>query len=243
VDDRWPVVTEPFTQWVVEDDFCNRRPPLEQVGVEFVADVAPFERVKKRLLNGTHCAVGYLGLLAGHATTAQAMADPRLRELVIRLMDDEIAPLVPPAPALDPRDYARTIRDRLANPGVADQLTRLAARGSTKMPAYLLPSLAAARRSGRPSELLALAVGAWLLCLREPDGIEIQDAHATRLRTLALDGGDDPRPLLRERWLFGDLGDDEVLARSIRAAMRDLRRHGPRAVLAGASQAGIEAAA
>jgi mannitol-1-phosphate/altronate dehydrogenase len=123
----------------------QRAPPLEQVGVEFVADVAPFELAKKRLLNGTHCALAYLGLLAGHATTAQAMADPRLRDLTTRLMD-EVVQLLPPSPGLDAIDYARTIRERLANRGMADQLTRLAARGSTKMrPTCSLARAGAAR--------------------------------------------------------------------------------------------------
>jgi fructuronate reductase/mannitol 2-dehydrogenase len=222
VDDRWPVITEPFSQWVVEDDFCNRRPPLEQVGVEFVSDVAPFEHAKKRLLNGTHCALAFLGLLAGHATTAQAMADPRLRDLATSLMDDEVAPLLPPIPDLDAREYARTIRGRLVNPGMADQLTRLAARGSTKMPAYLLPSLAQARRQRRPCGLLATAVAAWMLCLRDPEAYGIEDAHLDRLRALAVEGGDDPRSLLRERRLFGELSTDEGLADLVAASMRTL---------------------
>ena len=243
VEDRWPVTTENYTQWVVEDRFCNERPPLEEVGVDFVADVAPFELVKKRLLNGTHCAIGFLGLLAGHRTTTQVMADPLLAAYVGRLMDDEIAPLLPPVPGLDLRAYTASVRSRLGNPRMADRLTRLSARSSTKMPAYLLPSLAAARTSGRSSELLNLAVAAWLVCLCEPDGIEVRDAHATRLRTLARDGGDDPRPLLRERWLFGELGEDEVLSRSLRTAMRALRRHGARAVVGSALSARLEAAA
>jgi fructuronate reductase/mannitol 2-dehydrogenase len=222
VDDRWPVLTEPFSQWVVEDDFSNERPPLEQVGVEFVADVAPFELAKKRLLNGTHCALAYLGLLAGHATTAQAMADPRLRDLTTRLMD-EVVQLLPPSPGLDAIDYARTIRERLANRGMADQLTRLAARGSTKMPAYLLPSLAQARRENRPCGLLATAVAAWLLCLRDPEAHGIEDEHLNRLRVLAADGGDDPRSLLRERWLFGELSADEGLADLVAASMLALQ--------------------
>jgi mannitol 2-dehydrogenase len=243
VDDRWPVTTEAFSQWVVQDEFCNRRPPLEEVGVEFVADVAPFELIKKRLLNGTHSAIGFLGLLAGHRTSTQVMADPLLGSFVARLMDDEIAPLLPPVPGVDVLAYASTVRGRLANPRMGDQLARLSARSSTKMPAYLLPSLAAARASHRSYELLALAVAAWLLCLREPGGVEIQDAHATRLRTLAIDGGDDPRPLLRERWLFGHLGEDEAVAEAIGASMRALHRDGAHAAVASALSAGLEVAA
>ena len=163
VADRWPVTTEAFSQWIVEDAFCGSRPPLESVGVQFVADVEPFELVKKRLLNGTHCAIAYLGLMAGLETPAQAMSDPSLGPFTARLMDEEVAPLLPRTTGLDVAAYARTVRRRLANPRIGDQLERLSARGATKVPAYLLPSLAAARRARRPFRLLALAVAGWLV--------------------------------------------------------------------------------
>jgi mannitol-1-phosphate/altronate dehydrogenase len=157
------VTTEAFSQWIVEDAFCGSRPPLESVGVQFVADVEPFELVKKRLLNGTHCAIAYLGLMAGLETPAQAMSDPSLGPFTARLMDEEVVPLLPRTTGLDVAAYARTVRRRLANPRIGDQLERLSARGATKVPAYLLPSLAAARRARRPFRLLALAVAGWLV--------------------------------------------------------------------------------
>src|SRR3712207_4667165 len=89
VDDRWPVITEPFRQWVIEDAFCNGRPPLEEVGVRFVDDVSPYETVKTRLLNAGHSAIAYLGYLAGHRTTADVMADPVFRTFLARLMAEE----------------------------------------------------------------------------------------------------------------------------------------------------------
>lgn len=76
VDDRWPVITEPFTQWIIEDSFCNERPPLDVVGAQFVPDVTPFETMKTRLLNGSHCALGYLGILAGYKTSDEVLVDP-----------------------------------------------------------------------------------------------------------------------------------------------------------------------
>lgn len=76
VADRWPVIAEPFRQWIVEDTFCDGRPPLERVGVQFVSDVAPYEQMKTRLLNASHTALGYLGYLAGYRTTDQVLADP-----------------------------------------------------------------------------------------------------------------------------------------------------------------------
>ena len=243
ITDRWPVTTEAFTQWIVQSDFCNSRPPLEEVGVEFVADVAPYALAKKRLLNGAHCAMAFLGLLAGRDTTAEVMADPLLGGFVARLMDEEILPLVAAVPGLELREYARTIRGRFANPAMADRLTRLSARASAKMPAYLLPSLAEARAARRPTELLSLAVAGWLLALGHTGGIAIDDPHAVRLRMLAVTGGDDPRPLLRERWLFGDLADDEALADTVGDWMHLLRHYGARTVIADALSADLRMAA
>ena len=141
VDDRWPVITEPFSQWVIEDDFCNGRPPLDQVGVRFVADVAAYELMKTRLLNASHCALGYLGSLAGLGTLDEVMAEPVFAHYVERLMDDEVTPLLPTPEGIDLADYKRALLQRFANPAIADGLPRLCRRGSSKMPHHLLPSL------------------------------------------------------------------------------------------------------
>src|SRR3712207_2023531 len=95
VDDRWPVITEPFSQWVIEDDFSHGRPPLDLVGVRFVPDVGAYELMKTRLLNASHCALGYLGSLAGYASIDQLMVDDLFVEYATRFLDDEVGPLVP----------------------------------------------------------------------------------------------------------------------------------------------------
>ncbi|MFI0168068.1 mannitol dehydrogenase family protein [Streptomyces sp. NPDC017095] len=224
VGDRWPVITEPFTQWVIQDDFCNDRPPLDRVGALFVDDVAPYKLIKSRILNGTHCALGYVGYLAGHRRTDQALADPAVAGFVRRLMREEIAPLLPAGvPGMDPYAYCDTVLERLRNPGIGDQLARLCRRGSTKMPDYLLPSLHAAHAQGRPRARLAFAVAAWMRYLRGTDldgaPIDVQDARAGELRAAALQGGDDPAPLLAVTDVFGGLvGDTDGLA-VIRAAL------------------------
>jgi fructuronate reductase/mannitol 2-dehydrogenase len=235
IEDRWPVVTEPFTQWIVEDEFCNGRPPLEEVGVKFVSDVEPYKLMKTRLLNASHSAIGYLGYLAGHRRTDEAMADPLMREYVARLMEDEIAPLVPCTPGIDLGEYTQTLRSRFANPNVGDRLERLCGRGSTKMPSYLLPSIEDARAHGRPHALLTLAVAGWLRYLRgvdfDGDRIEVKDALSDRLCPLAVLGGTDPRAILREHGVFGKLGRDPGFAASLEQALRDLDANGPRAAL------------
>ncbi len=230
VEDRWPVITEPFSQWVVEDDFCTGRPPLEQVGVQFVDDVAPYKLMKTRLLNAGHSALGYLGCLAGHRTTSEAMADPVLADYLTSLLREDIAPLLPAVPGIDVDAYQRILLERFANPWIGDGLSRLCSRGSVKMPAYLLPSLVDARRQGRSAMLLTLAVAGWFCYLRGQDldgvPIDITDARKDVLHPLALAGGNDPRPLLGERSIFGELGDDPEFVTVLEWALRDLQVHG-----------------
>jgi fructuronate reductase/mannitol 2-dehydrogenase len=234
VDDRWPVVTEPFRQWVVEDSFCNGRPPLEEVGVRFVDDVSPYETVKTRLLNAGHSAIAYLGYLAGLRTTADVMADPVFRTFLTRLMAEEIAPSLPEVPGVDLADYQATLLDRLANPRMADQLSRLSRRGSSKIPSYLLPSVRAAVEAGRPHRLLCLAVAGWLRFLRGHDyaGEEVPiQGPRPDLVPLAQEAGGDAGPLLSERSVFDHIGRDPRFADCVQGALSALDRQGPREVI------------
>jgi fructuronate reductase/mannitol 2-dehydrogenase len=234
VDDRWPVITEPFRQWVVEDSFCNGRPPLEEVGVQFVDDVSPHETVKTRLLNAGHSAIAYLGYLAGHRTTADVMADPVFRTFLARLMAEEIGPSLPDVPGVDLADYQATLLDRLANPRMADQLARLARRGSSKIPNYLLPSVRAAIEDGRPHQLLCLAVAGWLRFLRGEDyaGEEVPiQGPRPDLVPIAQEAGGDATPLLSERSVFDHIGQDPRFAECVQRALSALDRQGPREVI------------
>jgi len=234
IDDRWPVVTEPFRQWVVEDSFCNGRPPLEQVGVEFVDDVTPYEVVKTRLLNAGHSAIAYLGYLAGLRTTAEVMADPVFRTYLTRLMAEEIAPGLPEPEGVDLAEYQQVLLERLANPQMADQLARLARRGSTKIPNYLLPSVSAAMEQGRPHPLLCLAVAGWLRYLRGHDyaGEEVPiQGPRPDLVPVAQEAGVDATPLLSERSIFDHVGQDPRFAEPVQRALEALDREGPREVV------------
>jgi fructuronate reductase/mannitol 2-dehydrogenase len=233
--DRWPVVTEPFRQWIIEDTFCNGRPPLDAVGVHFVPDVAPYLRMKTRLLNASHSALGYLGTLLGYGRTDEAMRDPLIRAYLGRMMDEEVTSLLPDVPGIDLDDYKRTLLRRFANPQIGDSLARLSARGSTKMPTFILPSIHEAIEQGRPHDLLDLAVAAWLRYLRGADdagrAIEVIDPQADRLQELARAGGDDPRPILHEHQIFDSLGQNEEFAAAVGRAARQLGQSGARATL------------
>jgi mannitol 2-dehydrogenase len=230
VDDLWPVITEPFSQWVIEDRFSNGRPPLDEVGVQFVDDVAPYELTKKRLLNASHCALGYLGYLAGHRTTAEVMADPAFAAYISAFVD-EVIPLLPRIDGIDLDAYKASLLDRLANPEMADQLARLCRRGATKVPSYLLPSICETLAAGRSAPLLTLAVAGWFRYLQgedyagEPIGVE--GPMSDELVELARQDGMNPKPLLTVREVFGNLADDPGFVRDLHVASEALRA-GPR---------------
>jgi fructuronate reductase/mannitol 2-dehydrogenase len=230
--DRAPIVCEDFAQWIVEDDFCAGRPPLEEVGVQFVADVRPYELLKKRLLNGTHSALGYLGHLCGHDRIDEALADPLQCRFADSLMG-EVAPLLPEVLGLEVEEYRRTLLTRFGNPRIGDRLRRLCGRGSTKMPAYLLPSLEEAVEGGCRHEVLTLALAAWVRYLTGVDfagrSIDVVDARWEELKPLAQAACVDPRPLLEVRDVFGSLADDEPFVARLTRTIRLLDARGPAA--------------
>jgi mannitol-1-phosphate/altronate dehydrogenase len=244
-DDGCSVVAESFSQWVIGDEFCGPRPPLELVGVEFVPDVTPYAVMKNRLLNGCHSALGYIGAMAGYDWSDEAMADELVRRYIAEMMEREIAPLLARPGSVDLGSYQRTLLRRFANPAIRDPLARLCRRGSTKMPSYLLPSLREASRRRRPRHLLTLAVAAWLCHLRGSDGHgrrwAVTDPRLDELQPLVLRGGCDPRPILGQRDLFGDLIEDEAFVAALERIMVALSRRPMHEILR--SELAVEASA
>jgi mannitol-1-phosphate/altronate dehydrogenase len=206
------------------------------VGVQLVSDVLPFETMKLRLLNASHLAMGYLGYVAGYRTIDAVMADPAFRTFIERQMREEVAPLLSPVPGIDLDAYQHTLIERFSNPKIGDQVARVCLDGSAKVPKSLLPALHDALAAGRPHQWLTLALAGWLryLCGVDDHGeqIELQDARAEKLQTLAIAGRDDPRPLLGLRDLFGDLADHELFVAELQATLRDIYTRGARAALA-----------
>jgi len=156
------VKTEPFRQWVVEDRFSGPRPALEEVGVQLVADVGPYEVAKLRLLNGSHSALAYLGLAAGDTFVHEAIADPALRALIRELMSRELAPTLPAVPGLDLDAYQNALLGRFANPSLRHGLRQIAMDGSQKLPQRLLQPLLERLRRGERADAIVLVIAAWM---------------------------------------------------------------------------------
>jgi mannitol 2-dehydrogenase len=235
VADRWPVITEPFSQWIVEDEFACGRPPFEEVGVQVVGDVRPYALMKTRMLNASHCALGFLGSLAGLERTDTAAGDPVFGLYLDQLMADEVVPLLPAVPGVDLDEYRQTTLARLENPKLADRLERLCRMGSGKVPRHVVPSIVAAREHGLEHPRLTLALAGWLRYLRGEDelgrALPLEDPLGPRLRRLARRGGNYPRGVLAERALFGDLGADEAFVRELSEALALLEAVGTRTAL------------
>ena len=205
--DNWPVFSESFTQWVIEDDFVAGRPAWDLVGAQFVADVSPYEFMKLRLLNASHLAVAGLGRLAGYTFIDETMRDDRLRRYMQALMDRETGPTLPPVPGIDLACYKATLIERFANPTIKDTVERV----NTDAPLNVLVDPIRDRlKTGDSVELLSLALAAWLRRMRGEDeaghAIEIRHPLAATLREKAIEGGADPRPMLGIDRLFGELG-------------------------------------
>jgi mannitol 2-dehydrogenase len=235
VEDEWPVVCEPFTQWVLEDAFGTGRPPLEDAGVQMTDDVVPYELMKLRLLNAGHQVLGHLGRLAGFTYVHDACRDPLFREVLLGYLREEGAPTLRPVPGIDLEQYEADLVERFASPAVRDTLDRLRTDASDRIPKFLLPVLRANLASGGEIRRSVAVLAAWArsFCGTDDTGrpIEIVDARRDALAAAARRQDEDPLAFVRERSVFGDLADDERFAAAYRSALASLRRRGARATV------------
>jgi len=212
VADAWPVVTEPFTQWVIEDRFPQGRPAWERAGAEFVSDVEPYEHMKLRLLNGSHSTLAYLGYLAGYETVADTMADEAFVRLIRGLMDEEVTPTLHMPPGADLESYKSALIERFKNPALKHRTWQIAMDGSQKLPQRLLGTIRDRLSSGAPIGRLSLGVAAWMRYVTGTDekgaAIDVRDPIAARLREVADGAGpaaENLAPgLFAIREIFGD---------------------------------------
>jgi mannitol 2-dehydrogenase len=230
IEDAWPVPAEPFTQWIVEDEFPTGRPALESVDVQFVDDVRPYELMKLRLLNASHQAIAYFGSPLGYVLVDEALGDDRLRTYLERYMADEAAPTLGELPGIDLGGYLATLIERFSNPRMADTLVRLATDGSNRMPTFTLPAIRENRKAGRPIRLGAAMVAAWahywaLIARGEIVPPEVpDDVHAAEMTAAAAEP--DPEAFVRIGVLFGDLADDDAFLQEYLRWRRSLVERG-----------------
>jgi fructuronate reductase len=165
-EDAWPIQREEYTQWVVEDRFCNERPPFEQVGVTMSADIAGYDRAKLRLLNGAHSSLAYLGSLMALDSVGDAMAEPVLSGFVEALMREHIAPAIALPDGMDAQRYIDAILERFRNPSIRHRLSQIAWDGSQKLPVRLLSTIGESLAQGCGIDALCLPIAAWMQFVR-----------------------------------------------------------------------------
>jgi mannitol 2-dehydrogenase len=235
VEDGWPVVCEPFTQWVLEDSFSLGRPPLEQAGVQLVADVEPYELMKLRLLNASHQALCYFGYLAGYRLVHDVTRDPLFSTFLLDYMNREATPTLPPVPGIDLDSYKQQLIERFSNDAVRDTVARLCAESSDRIPKWLLPVVRANLEAGREVRLSAAIVASWA---RYAEGVDEQgepitvvDRLADQLTATARRQRDEPLAFVADRTLFGDLVDDDRFTEAYTQTLTSLHERGARGTL------------
>jgi fructuronate reductase len=240
LDDAWPIMTEPFTQWVIEDDFGVGRPGWDQAGATFVGDVAPYELMKLRLLNGAHSTLAYLGYLMGRETVAAAMQEPGIARLIEEMMRLEVTPTLPALPDFDVAAYCKSLLNRFRNPALQHRTWQIAMDGSQKLPQRLLETIRGRLAKGQPIDRLVLGVAAWMRYVTGIDEkgqpIDVRDPLVQRLKALADETGPVAArlapALFSVRDVFGtDLPADPRFTLRVEAALDQIFTIGARATV------------
>ncbi|MGB5436153.1 MAG: mannitol dehydrogenase family protein [Maribacter sp.] len=225
--DAWPVTCEPFIQWVVEDKFSNGRPAFEKVGVQFVPDVGPYEKMKLRLLNAGHSVLGLLGVLHGHPTINACMEDETFVTYLRAFMDTEATPILGDIEGIDLDDYKDTLLQRFANPNIKDSVNRICSESSAKLPKFLIATIHENIATGGSIKFATLVIAAW--CYYSDKGmdrhghpIEISDAMGTELHEAAKQTTTDPLAFIRQESLFGTLVKNERFTKLYTEAVQQI---------------------
>lgn len=230
VSDAWPVVAEPFFQWVIEDHFTLGRPPLEDVGVQFVSDVEPYELMKLRLLNASHQGLTYFGYLSGYRFAHEAVGDPAISGFLLKYMDLEATPTLKPVPGIDLAAYKLMLIERFANPEVRDTLARLCAESSDRIPKWLIPVVHERLAAGGDVRRSAAIVASWARYAEGVDEqgnpIDIVDPLKQKLIPIAQSQRTNPLAFIQNESLFGNLSSNPNFTRPYLEALTSLFEQG-----------------
>jgi len=212
--DRWPVACEPYCQWVIEDRFSAGRPDWQHVGVQFVQDVTPYEKMKLRLLNAGHSVLGILGSIHGYQTIDECMQDDLFVTYLRQFFDSEATPVLDAVEGIDLDQYKRTLVERFGNPSIADKLTRICLESSSKLPVFLIPTIRDNLHRGGDIQLASLVIATWCYYSdkhadRHGKPLEVTDQLKTELHEAAKATGEDRLSFVKFKPVFGDLASDK----------------------------------
>jgi mannitol 2-dehydrogenase len=235
IDDGWPVVCEPFTQWALEDDFGLGRPPYEEAGVQVVPDVEPYELMKLRLLNASHQGLCYFGWLAGYRLVHDVAQDPLFADFLLTYMRREATPTLEDVPGVDLGEYQLQLIERFSNAQVRDTVARLCAESSDRIPKWLLPVIRHNLDTGGEILRATAVVASWARYAEGVDEqgepIEVVDRLKDSLVPIARRQRSEPLAFISNRELFGDLVDNERFVTAYRRILDSLHESGARATL------------
>ena len=228
IEDGWPVVAEPFRQWVIEDTFAAGRPRYEEVGALFTDRVHDWELYKLRMLNATHSCLAYLMAIAGVVYVDEAIARPAVRAYLETFLATEAIPTLAEIPGHPAAEYGRTVLDRFENTGVRDQIARLCIDGTAKFPSFLIPTIERQLELDGPVECAALALAGWARYLATVPATErAPDPHGDQAAALALRSLVDPPAFLELDLVFTPrLRESDRFRDAFAAASHELAAHG-----------------
>ena len=230
IEDAWPVVCEPFIQWVIEDDFIAGRPAWEKVGAQFVKDVLPYEKMKLSLLNAGHSVLGILGALKGYTTIDEAVNNQNIRTFLTSYMDKEVTPVLGELEGINLKKYKQSLIQRFSNIYIKDQIDRICAETSTKIPIFILPTVKAQLKENGPIEYAAFVIAAWAIyslgLAENGKSLNRQDAMADILHKKAMEAKDKPALFLDIETVFGELKASAVFVKAYTNAYQNILQYG-----------------
>jgi len=232
VQDAWPVTCEPFLQWVVEDKFSNDRPDFENVGVQFVPDVGPYEKMKLRLLNAGHSVLGLLGALHGHPTINACVEDALFASYLRAFLDKEATPILGDIEGINLTDYKNSLIERFANPNIKDSVSRICSESSAKLPKFLIASIHENLATGGSIKFATLVIAAWCYYSdkqvdQNEQPLEIIDAMQNELHSAASATSSDPLAFIKHEELFGTLAENERFTSEYTLLLQELYQGAP----------------
>ncbi|MCW2120866.1 mannitol dehydrogenase family protein [Flavobacterium sp. 7A] len=226
IEDQWPVVCESFQQWVIEDDFIAGRPNLESVGVQFVKNVAPYEKMKLGLLNAGHSVVGILGSLMGYSTIDEAVTDPAIGTFLANYLDVEVTPILRDLDGMDLTAYKQTLINRFSNIYIKDQIDRICSECSAKIPKFILPTVQEQLKGDKAVSHAAIVIAAWSIYSlgfnERKEAINIKDVLQETLLAQAKLAQSNPVAFLQLDAVFGNLSQSEIFANAFAKAYQDI---------------------